>query len=155
MIRFKENISEKVHFFSIGKDAEILSGGVGRSLKGYVSEAQGIESGGSGNDMNVEIKLDPEVEEEFGRVSRSIRSSSGQYSANSLARATRNKLSTPPYKTAFKIKSRQWEVEVGDYITLENTIPKVENVKIVKIDHSLHSATIYLDDFSNIYKNLS
>jgi len=63
-------------------------------------------------------------------------------------------LQSPQKKTQLEITKNFWDIEVWDYVTVENSPVKIERVKIVKIDFSLTKAIIYLDAFSNIYTNL-
>lgn len=145
VVRFAENISTKTHFLSIGKDAEIIWGYIWRTKRDYVSEAIGIDGS-----VLTEIKNE-EASNTWGIVSRGITQSSGNPTL--LAKEIQKLLKNPSQKTPLKVKNN-WQYEVWDFVTIENSKMNLQNIKIVKIDFSLDTAILHLDSYSSIYKNI-
>jgi len=145
VVRFKEKLSDTVHKLSIWN--EIQSGNIGINIREYVSRSSWVSTSTTYSTGTIIWDY-----EDIYWVSESNNESSD--GSTVVLRTTLNNIKAPQKYCTLVVRKDIWKYQVWDRVTILNSPIEIKEVKILKIDFSRYSATLYLDDFKSIWKNL-
>jgi len=150
IVHFKENISEKVWNLSFWADWDIKNGFIWQNITNYVSYMTVIST--TDWELYNQYMIDEELEKKYWRWIKTIKEN--EINIWTISKMIRNGITPPQKKTRIELNYTNFNIIPWDFVTIINSPVEIKKIKIVKVDYTLTSTMIYLDVFSNIYKNL-